>query len=179
MDLVVPTKQTHEGFCSFHSFHGRIGSRVCSNLSSLKVFVGPKARFLVLSIDSGTGLRTQEGFRKKRRNRVYAVSKIEAFSSDNGRCSISEKTQSGRPNQVNSVSSRESKGNKDLLRLVRKGELEECFRRLESMVSRGDIPDIIPCTNLIRGFCQIGNTEKATRVMQIVEESGPVLFLML
>ena len=37
--------------------------------------------------------------------------------------------------------------------LVRNGELEDGFKILENMVYKGEIPNIILCGSLIRGFC--------------------------
>ena len=153
MDLVVPMNQTHDRFYSFHCVHKnhrlgwRIGARFCSNL----IYVGHKDRFLVLYVDDGNGLSKQEGFRKQRRNWVFAVSRrVEAVSSKS-QLSNSRKTQLGRGNS--SQSFEEGLSNSHLRGLVRNGDLEEGFKHLVSMVYRGYIPDIITRTSLICGFC--------------------------
>ncbi|KAJ8442614.1 hypothetical protein Cgig2_026556 [Carnegiea gigantea] len=45
---------------------------------------------------------------------------------------------------------------------------------LTGMVYHGGIPDIISCRSSIQGLCKVGNTRKATRVLEILEESGAV-----
>ena len=55
--------------------------------------------------------------------------------------------------EKSSQSFEEGLSNSHLCGLVRNGDLEEGFKHLVSMVYRGYIPDIIPCTSLICGFC--------------------------
>ena len=69
-------------------------------------------------------------------------------------------------NSSSNIKEHESKNH--FCRLVRNGELEDGFKFLENMVYKGEIPNIIPGTSLIRGFCQIGKTKKADRVMEIL-----------
>ncbi|PNX85516.1 pentatricopeptide repeat-containing protein at1g09900-like protein, partial [Trifolium pratense] len=42
------------------------------------------------------------------------------------------------------------------------------------MSFKGQIPDVFACTILIGQFCKTGQTNKATRVMEILETSGAV-----
>ena len=167
MDLVVTTKQTHDGFCTFQLIHHRlsrqIGARVCCNLNSVKVLVGSNSRFLVVSSDCVS----------ERGN----LSKKETCGS-NGQFFKSEKNQLGQlsgGSEKSSQSFEEGLSNSHLCGLVRSGDPEEGFKHLVSMVYRGYIPDIIPCTSLISGFCRIGMTKKAIRVMELLEASGAVL----
>lgn len=186
MDVMIPAKQTHEGFCSFHCIQSnngartRIGTRVSANFSSEKGFLASKISYIELSVDF-PDLKKDRVCRKqeKKKNLVYAVSKDEPLAI-NGRVFHNERN-SGRRFEDDSSSWAsagptydEFESNNYLRRLVRNGELDEAFKYLESMVYRGDIPDIIPCTSLIRGFCRMGKTRKSTRVLEILEESGAV-----
>lgn len=63
MELIVPTKQTHEGFCSFHSTRKEITVNCCNN-----------RRFKNSSLLVGQ-------LRKQRQDKVFSISKIETFSS--------------------------------------------------------------------------------------------------
>ncbi|KAJ6335381.1 hypothetical protein OIU78_012083 [Salix suchowensis] len=162
MDLIIPTSHTHEGLCSFQYF-----IRDTTRRSS---FAGARIRGNV-----GSTRKIHVGLRKLRKSRVFAVSEVETFHS-NGKLQNHDKPLNGHMGNghVSSSSIEEFESNNHLRKLVRNGELEEGFRFLESMVYRGEIPDIIASTSLIRGFCKIGKTRKATRVMEIIEDSGAV-----
>ncbi|KAJ0086590.1 hypothetical protein Patl1_08707 [Pistacia atlantica] len=182
MDLIVPTNHVHEGFCSFQHFHGestrnssffsarRGAYKVGIKLSSKKVYVRYKAPFLVQSADSfDCKKRKPQGFQKQ--TRVFAVSKNETLSS-NAKLKNVQKSPHGHLVNGHISSSQENsshnfeefESNNHLRRLVRNGELEEGFKFLESMVYHGDIPDIIPCTSLIRGFCKISGYCKSGEI---------------
>ncbi|KAF3795866.1 hypothetical protein EJ110_NYTH02957 [Nymphaea thermarum] len=66
----------------------------------------------------------------------------------------------------------DSESNEVVRRLVRNGQLPEALTVLENMAGNGEMPDIIPCTSLIRGFCKMGQTKKATKVLDIIDGSG-------
>ncbi|KAK8568602.1 hypothetical protein V6N13_106506 [Hibiscus sabdariffa] len=117
----------------------------------------------------------------RKRCKVLAFSKVESAGL-NGRLHSYESSQEGSYGNGHVLSSQsssvhgfeESGSNNQLRKFVRNGELEEGFKLLEGMVYHGEIPDIIACTSLIRGFCKRGKTRKATRVMEIIEDSGAV-----
>lgn len=162
MDLIVPTSHTHEGLRSFQYFN-----RYTTRRSS---FAGARIRG-----NDGSSRKVHVGFRKLRKSRVFAVSGVETFRC-NGKLQNLDKPLNGHMGNghVSSSSIEEFESNNHLRKLVRNGELEEGFRFLENMVYRGEIPDIIASTSLIRGFCKIGKTRKATRIMEIIEDSGAV-----
>ncbi|GAB2217321.1 hypothetical protein Droror1_Dr00000495 [Drosera rotundifolia] len=57
--------------------------------------------------------------------------------------------------------------------LVEKGEMESAFRLLETMVeNRRDIPNVASCNKLTQGLCRVEKTSKASRVLEMLEESG-------
>ncbi|KAL8131036.1 hypothetical protein AgCh_007098 [Apium graveolens] len=150
--------------------------RVGFSNSVAKVFDGKNSCSFVVCGGNGDGLRGKKGFTEKRRKMVSAISRsgsvglngeMNGFDVRNGGSSSLSKYSCSRNFE-------EYESNNCLRRLVKSGELEESFRFLESMVYRGDIPDIIPCTSLIRGFCRLRKTKMATRVLEILEESGAV-----
>ncbi|GMY17464.1 pentatricopeptide repeat-containing protein At1g09900 [Fagus crenata] len=184
MDFMVHTKHAPEGFCSFPDFRVK-GNRNVDSTSGARFRgkVGSKSRSVIVHMGCKASLLVLPGPRprKQRRNCVFAVSKVESFSS-NGKMQHTEQiphghldgTESSSVTNHSSRSFEEFECNNHLRKLVRNGELEEGFKFLESMVNQGDIPDVIACTSLIRGFCKIGKTRKATRVMDILEGSGAV-----
>ncbi|PWA48600.1 hypothetical protein CTI12_AA473000 [Artemisia annua] len=112
------------------------------------------------SVALGTGndgkLNDKNGFLNIKIKRVSAVIK-----SPNGKAVNGEKSLQYNGNGTNEISTRrnfeEFENKNHLRRLIRNGELEEGFKYLENMVYRGDI-----------------HMKKATRVMEILEESGVV-----
>ncbi|KAJ6337679.1 hypothetical protein OIU76_007372 [Salix suchowensis] len=148
MDLIIPTSHTHEGLCSFQYF-----IRDTTRRSS---FAGARIRGNV-----GSTRKIHVGLRKLRKSRVFAVSEVETFHS-NGKLQNHDKPLNGHMGNghVSSSSIEEFESNNHLRKLVRNGELEEGFRFLESMVYRGEIPDIIASTSLIRGFLGIARQER-------------------
>ncbi|KAJ6730235.1 ATPASE EXPRESSION PROTEIN 3 [Salix viminalis] len=145
MDLIIPTSHTHEGLCSFQYFN-----RDTTRRSS---FAGARIRGNV-----GSTRKIHVGLRKLRMSRVFALSEVETFHS-NGKLQNHDKPLNGHMGNghVSSSSIEEFESNNHLRKLVRNGELEEGFRFLESMVYRGEIPDIIASTSLIRGFFELLN----------------------
>ena len=61
---------------------------------------------------------------------------------------------------------------KALNRLCKTGKYTEALYFLEQMVKRGYKPDVILCTKLIKGLFTSKRTEKAVRVMEILEQYG-------
>ncbi|KAJ7965867.1 Pentatricopeptide repeat-containing protein [Quillaja saponaria] len=144
MDLVASTKYIHEGFSSFQQSH-RDGRRSCGFGGRVWDKTGSGFSSVTLQHIERIPQGNPNGLESESSNGVYSSRIFEEFESNN-----------------------------NLRQLVRNGQLDEGFKFLETMVYHGDIPDIIACTSLIRGYCKIGKTRKATRVMEILEESGPV-----
>ena len=173
MDLVAPAEQV----CSFHHFH-ITRARVSDNSISRPFVLYPDS-----SVSHHFSKLKATRSRKRLENRVSAVSKSEA-SGLNGRLQQIVSTPNGDLNVIGMESSpigvngsrsfEEFASNIHLRKLVRNGELEEGLKFLERMIYQGDIPDVIACTSLIRGFCRSGKTKKATRIMEILENSGAV-----
>jgi len=159
MNAIVPCKQTHEGFCSLQCIkgssirnsgsRGRVSTRVPVNFCPVRVFLALKVGFADLSVD----LKKEFECGKRRENWVCAISKNESLAID-GRASHHERSSSVDSPSLGSIhpSYDEFEGNNKLHRLVGKGKLHEGFKLLESVVCRGDIPHMIICTRLIRGF---------------------------
>ncbi|KAL9261946.1 Pentatricopeptide repeat-containing protein [Drosera capensis] len=74
-----------------------------------------------------------------------------------------------------SKSKESCRANALLRRFVTLGELEKGFSFLEKMVlGEVDFPDVDSCARMIHGFCEIGETMKAIKVLVLLEESGVI-----
>ncbi|CAD5312253.1 unnamed protein product [Arabidopsis thaliana] len=169
MDLMVSTSSAQEGFCLIQQFHREY----------------KRGNKLDVSCRTSGSISSKIPLGSRKRNRlvlVSAASKVES-SGLNGRAQKFETLSSGYSNSngnghyssVNSSFALEDvESNNHLRQMVRTGELEEGFKFLENMVYHGNVPDIIPCTTLIRGFCRLGKTRKAAKILEILEGSGAV-----
>lgn len=180
MELVVP----HTQFCSYKHFH-----RECYDAGSAHYLVrvynmACKPHLFVLPDDIRViGFRKPKGTwsRKHLGSCVFAVSKYEnsgmkSNPHHSGRFSKGPLT--GVESSANGINASQNFMEFEihrLRRLIRNGELEEGSNFLEYITDKGNMPDVIACTALIREFCKIGRTKNATRVMDILEKSGAVI----
>lgn len=165
----MSTSSAQEGFCLIQQFHREY----------------KRGNKLDVSCRTSGSISSKIPLGSRKRNRlvlVSAASKVES-SGLNGRAQKFETLSSGYSNSngnghyssVNSSFALEDvESNNHLRQMVRTGELEEGFKFLENMVYHGNVPDIIPCTTLIRGFCRLGKTRKAAKILEILEGSGAV-----